>query len=76
MTYSTLTDRSIQGQFFPRDEEEFSFIKVEFEVMRSCPSRDVSQIFEDACRNVGDGVVRGKREEQLDVVSITVVRGQ
>ena len=23
---------------FPRDEEAFSFIKVEFEVMRSCPS--------------------------------------
>ena len=29
----------------PQDEEEFSFSKVEFEVMSSCPSKDVCQIF-------------------------------
>lgn len=37
---------------FPRDEEEFTSTKVEFERMSSCPNADVCQIFQDAHRNV------------------------
>ena len=43
---------------FPQDEEEFTFSKVEFEVMRSCPSEDVKHF--EMCRNVGDGGRWGK----------------
>ena len=40
---------------FHRDEGEFSFTKVKFEVMHSCPSGDVCQTFQDVRRNVGVG---------------------
>ena len=43
-------------------------------MMHSCPSRDVCQTFRDACCNMDVGGGCGKREEQLDVVSLTVVR--
>ena len=39
---------------------EFNFSKIEFEVMCSCPSRDVCQILPDACCNMGVGGERGK----------------
>ena len=36
------SDQQVHARaIFPRDEEEFSFTKVEFEMMRSCPSRDL-----------------------------------
>ena len=52
-------------------DEGFSFTKVEFEAMHSCPSRDVCQTFRDAHRNMGEK--DGGEEEQLGVISITVV---
>ena len=38
---------------FPWDEEEFSFIRVEFEVMCSCPSSDFCQTFRDCVLQCG-----------------------
>ena len=37
---------------FSRDEEEFTFTKVELEVMRSCPSGEFCQTFRDAHCNM------------------------
>ena len=59
---------------FPQDDEEFSFTMVEFEVMCSCASGDVCQTFRVAHCNVGVGGRWGKREEQLGVICIKVVR--
>ena len=42
------------------DEEEVSFTKVEFEVMKSCPSGDVCQTFQDVRPSVGVGGGWGK----------------
>ena len=60
----------LTGQSFPRMKRK---TKVEFEVMRSCPSLDICQTFWDAHCNVGVGGGWGKWEEQIGVVSITVV---
>ena len=55
---------------FPQDEEEFSLHKVEFEVMCSCPSRDVCQTFWDAIWVLEEDGENGG----TDVICITVVR--
>ena len=60
MTSSTLIDRSMQGSL-SQVEEEFSFTKVEFEMIRSCPSGDVCQIFEHARFNLAVGGGWGKK---------------
>ena len=58
---------------FSRDEEEFSFTKVEFGVMCSCPSGDVCQTFRDARFNLAIGGGWGKRQEMSDFICIAVV---
>ena len=57
----------MRGQSFPRDEEEFSFMKVELEVVRRCPDADICQTFQNVCCNIGGWE---KREEKLCVVCI------
>lgn len=56
------------------DEEKFSFTNVEYKVMHSCPSGDICQTFRDERLNVGVGEGSGKRDEQLGVVCITLVK--